>query len=203
MCSVQQMYYDRNKYISNSEYPHFYIDRHHIWQPRYTDVKVPSEPDYIVIEVCGDYSDTKTDFLLNELHAIIFGVGQLQGYNIPLKRSSLKVSDDLWRTVMEHGNFDPLIDGKPSSKVLDKVEQSLLNLYTNKDKLLKNIKVVRQLRLILKLIRNRNHQVLLLQVVQLNHQLLSLHQQQLKFLVNLKLLSFIVITHLIKQLIFK
>ena len=203
MCSVQQMYYDRNKYISNSEYPHFYIDRHHIWQPRYTDVKVPSEPDYIVIEVCGDYSDTKTDFLLNELHAIIFGVGQLKGYNIPLKRSSLKVSDDLWRTVMEHGNFDPLIDGKPSSKVLDKVEQSLLNLYTNKDKLLKNIKVVRQLRLILKLIRNRNHQVLLLQVVQLNHQLLSLHQQQLKFLVNLKLLSFIVITHLIKQLIFK
>ena len=124
MCSVQQMYYDRNKYISNSEYPHFYIDRHHIWQPRYTDVKVPSEPDYIVIEVCGDYSDTKTDFLLNELHAIIFGVGQLQGYYIPLKPSSLKVSDDLWRTVMEHGNFDPLIDGKPSSKVLDKVEQS-------------------------------------------------------------------------------
>ena len=78
MCSVQQMYYDRNKYISNSEYPHFYIDRHHIWQPRYTDVKVPSEPDYIVIEVCGDYSDTKTDFLLNELH-VIFGVGQLRG----------------------------------------------------------------------------------------------------------------------------
>lgn len=140
MCSVQQMYYDRNKYISNSEYPHFYIDRHHIWQPRYTDVKVPSEPDYIVIEVCGDYSDTKTDFLLNELHAIIFGVGQLQGYNIPLKRSSLKVSDDLWRTVMEHGNFDPLIDGKPSSKVLDKVQASLLELYQNRNKVLKEVK---------------------------------------------------------------
>ena len=203
MCSVQQMYYDRNKYISNSEYPHFYIDRHHIWQPRYTDVKVPSEPDYIVIEVCGDYSDTKTDFLLNELHAIIFGVGELKGYNIPLKRSSLKVSDDLWRTVMEHGNFDPLIDGKPSSKVLDKVQASLLELYQNRNKVLKEVKVVKRLKLISKLIRKKSHQILLLQVVQLNHQLLSLHQQQLKFLVNLKLLSFIVITHLIKQLIFK
>ena len=101
---------------------------------------MPSEPDYIVIEVCGDYSDTKTDFLLNELHAIIFGVGQLKGYNIPLKRSSLKVSDDLWRTVMEHGNFDPLIDGKPSSKVLDKVQASLLELYQNRNKVLKEVK---------------------------------------------------------------
>lgn len=140
MCSVQQMYYDRNKYISNDEYPHFYIDRHHIWQPRYTDIKVPSEPDHIVIEVCGDYSDTKTDFLLNELHAIIFGVGQLQRYKIPIKQSSVKVTDDLWRTVMEHGNFDPLIDGKPSSKVLDRVEKALLGLYKDKNKILKEVR---------------------------------------------------------------
>ena len=140
MCSVQQMYYDRNKYISNDEYPHFYIDRHHIWQPRYTDIKVPSEPDHIVIEVCGDYSDTKTDFLLNELHAIIFGVGQLQRYKIPIKQSSVKVTDDLWRTVMEHGNFDPLIDGKPSSKVLDRVEKALLVLYKDKNKILKEVR---------------------------------------------------------------
>ena len=97
-----------------------------IWQPRYTDIKVPSEPDHIVIEVCGDYSDTKTDFLLNELHAIIFGVGQLQRYKIPIKQSSVKVTDDLWRTVMEHGNFDPLIDGKPSSKVLDRLKKHYL-----------------------------------------------------------------------------
>ena len=140
MCSVQQMYYDRNKYISNDEYPHFYIDRHHIWQPRYTDIKVPSEPDHIVIEVCGDYSDTKTDFLLNELHAIIFGVGQLQRYKIPIKQSSVKVTDDLWRTVMEHGNFDPLIDGKPNSKVLDRVEKALLGLYKDKNKILKEVR---------------------------------------------------------------
>ena len=104
---------------------------------------------------------------------------------------------------MEHGNFDPLIDGKPSSKVLDKVQASLLELYQNRNKVLKEVKVVKRLKLISKLIRKKSHQILLLQVVQLNHQLLSLHQQQLKFLVNLKLLSFIVITHLIKQLIFK
>lgn len=72
------------------------------------------------------------DFLLNELHAIIFGVGQLQRYKIPIKQSSVKVTDDLWRTVMEHGNFDPLIDGKPSSKVLDRVEKALLGLYKDK-----------------------------------------------------------------------
>ena len=44
----------------------------------------------------------------------------------------MKVTDDLWRTVMEHGNFDPLIDGKPSSKVLDRVEKALLGLYKDK-----------------------------------------------------------------------
>ena len=64
--------------------------------------------------------------------------------------------------------------------------------------------MVRQLRLILKLIRNRNHQVLLLQVVQLNHQRLKSTSTTTKVSsINLKLLSFIVTTHLIKQLIFK
>ena len=54
MCSVQDMYFDRQKYIKDKEYPHYFIDRNHIWQPRLETYEVPSDPQNLVIEVCGD-----------------------------------------------------------------------------------------------------------------------------------------------------
>ena len=63
MCSVLDLYFDREKYLTDKEYPHYFVDRNHIWQPRLETYEVPSHPDNIVIEVCQDLSASKDDFI--------------------------------------------------------------------------------------------------------------------------------------------
>ena len=111
MCSVLDLYTTRRKYIRTSELPHYYIDRNYIWQPRYEQIEVPSAPDCLVIEVCGDYSDSKNDFILNEIHAMIYLIGRMKFHSIPMKQSSFIIESEYWRTILEHGAWNTVTKG--------------------------------------------------------------------------------------------
>ena len=139
MCSVQDLYFDRNKYGDEKEYPHFYIDKDHIWQPRLMENIVPSDPENIVVEIAGDYSDTKSDFLLSEIYALVFIKEQLDFFKIPLKTSTIKIDGSMWRTILEHGNFDTVVDGLPSKATLEKVKKELLKLYNDRKSLIQDL----------------------------------------------------------------
>lgn len=139
MCSVQDMYFDRQKYIKDKEYPHYFIDRNHIWQPRLETYEVPSDPQNLVIEVCGDLSDSKNDFILNELHAMIFVTQRMKFHNISLKKSSINVKDPVWRSIYEHGDWNTALKGKAPKKVIDKTVEALMYLYGHRKTLLTEI----------------------------------------------------------------
>ena len=91
--------------LKDKEYPHYFIDRNHIWQPRLETYEVPSDPQNLVIEVCGDLSDSKNDFILNELHAMIFVTQRMKFHNISLKNllSMLKTQFGVVYMSMETG----------------------------------------------------------------------------------------------------
>ncbi|MGZ9788917.1 glucosaminidase domain-containing protein [Staphylococcus hominis] len=139
MCSVLDLYTTRRKYIREAELPHYYIDRNYIWQPRYEQIEVPSAPDSLVVEVCGDYSDSKNDFILNEIHAMNYLIGRMKFHGIPMKKSSFKIESEYWRTILEHGVWNTVSKGNPSQKVIDKTIEELINLYQNRNKLLNDI----------------------------------------------------------------
>lgn len=139
MCSVLDLYTTRRKYIRDAELPHYYIDRNYIWQPRYEQIEVPSAPDCLVIEVCGDYSDSQSDFILNEIHAMIYLVNRMKFHSIPMKKSSFIIKSEYWRTILEHGAWNTVSKGQPSKKVEDKTIEALINLYQNREKLLNDI----------------------------------------------------------------
>lgn len=139
MCSALDLYTTRRKYIRTSELPHYYIDRNYIWQPRYEQIEVPSAPDCLVIEVCGDYSDSQSDFILNEIHAMIYLIGRMKFHSIPMKQSSFIIESEYWRTILEHGAWNTVTKGQPSKKVEDKTIEALINLYQNREKLLNDI----------------------------------------------------------------
>ncbi|NUI83539.1 glucosaminidase domain-containing protein [Staphylococcus borealis] len=139
MCSVLDLYTTRRKYIRDAELPHYYIDRNYIWQPRYEQIEVPSAPDCLVIEVCRDYSDSQSDFILNEIHAMIYLVDRMKFHSIPMKKSSFIIKSEYWRTILEHGAWNTVSKGQPSKKVEDKTIETLINLYQNREKLLNDI----------------------------------------------------------------
>lgn len=139
MCSVLDLYTTRRKYIRDAELPHYFIDRNYIWQPRYEQIEVPSAPDCLVIEVCRDYSDSQSDFILNEIHAMIYLVDRMKFHSIPMKKSSFIIKSEYWRTILEHGAWNTVSKGQPSKKVEDKTIEALINLYQNREKLLNDI----------------------------------------------------------------
>lgn len=139
MSSVEDMYNDRKKYKSDREYPHFYIDRNHVWQPRRILFDVPSDPGNIVIEVCEDFSASKNDFILNEIHAMIWGVARMKEYGIKMQRKNIKIDPKIWRSVFEHASWDMVVNGKPPQSTYDNLAKALIALYTNRNKLLNSI----------------------------------------------------------------
>ena len=100
---------------------------------------VPSDPENIVVEIAGDYSDTKSDFLLSEIYALVFIKEQLDFFKIPLKTSTIKIEGSMWRTILEHGNFDTVVDGLPSKATLEKVKKELLKLYNDRKSLIQDL----------------------------------------------------------------
>lgn len=139
MSSVEDLYNDRKKYMSDREYPHFFIDRNHIWMPRRIIFDVPSDPGNIVIEVCEDFSASKNDFILNEIHAIILGVRRMKEYKIPMKRSRIKIDPQIWRSLYEHASWDMVVNGTPKSSSYDTLQKALIGLYSKRNELLSSI----------------------------------------------------------------
>lgn len=44
---VEELYLQRNRFVSKDEYPHVYIDREQIWTPRPPDTEAPSHPGWL------------------------------------------------------------------------------------------------------------------------------------------------------------
>lgn len=74
MRSVEELYLQRNKYVNEDEYPHVYIDRERVWTPRPDSEEAPEHPGWLVMEVCGGQTDSKRQFMLNQIRALIYGV---------------------------------------------------------------------------------------------------------------------------------
>lgn len=139
MCGVEELYNTRQKYIRDSEYPHFYIDRNHMWSPRKIKYEVPSDPNYIVIEICEDYSASENEFILNEIHAMIVGIQNMNSLGIPIKRENIKVDKQIWRSMIEHVKWDMVVSGKPPTSKYEDLERVILNLYANREKIINEI----------------------------------------------------------------
>ncbi|HCW3603752.1 TPA: glucosaminidase domain-containing protein [Staphylococcus aureus] len=139
MSSVENLYNSRKKYKQDVEYPHFYVDRHNIWAPRRAVFEVPTEPDYIVIDVCEDYSASKNEFIFNEIHAMVVAVDMMVKYEMPLSIENLKVDDSIWRSMLEHVNWNMIDNGVPPKDKYEALEKALLNIFKNREKLLNSI----------------------------------------------------------------
>ncbi|HCV8510162.1 TPA: glucosaminidase domain-containing protein, partial [Staphylococcus aureus] len=139
MSSVESLYNSRKKYKQDVEYPHFYVDRHNIWAPRRAVFEVPNEADYIVIDVCEDYSASKNEFIFNEIHAMVVAVDMMIKYEIPLSIENLKVDDSIWRSMLEHVNWNMIDNGVPPKDKYEALEKALLNIFKNREKLLNSI----------------------------------------------------------------
>ncbi|HGZ9973804.1 TPA: glucosaminidase domain-containing protein [Staphylococcus aureus] len=139
MSSVESLYNSRKKYKQDVEYPHFYVDRHNIWAPRRAVFEVPNEADYIVIDVCEDYSASKNEFIFNEIHAMVVAVDMMAKYEIPLSIENLKVDDSIWRSMLEHVNWNMIDNGVPPKDKYEALEKALLNIFKNREKLLNSI----------------------------------------------------------------
>lgn len=139
MSSVESLYNSRKKYKQDVEYPHFYVDRHNIWAPRRAVFEVPNEADYIVIDVCEDYSASKNEFIFNEIHAMVVAVDMMAKYEIPLSIENLKVDDSIWRSMLEHVNCNMIDNGVPPKDKYEALEKTLLNIFKNREKLLNSI----------------------------------------------------------------
>ncbi|MGW7931886.1 glucosaminidase domain-containing protein [Staphylococcus xylosus] len=137
MSSVIDLY--RNRHIKNNEHPHYYIDRNHIWSPRKLDYDVPKKEGYIVVEICEDYSASKSEFVINEIYTLIKVVELAQYYNLAFDLKNIKLDKSIWRTMKEHINWDLMTSGAPSNVKYDELKNSLIKVYKERDKYFKNI----------------------------------------------------------------
>ena len=90
MRSVEELYLQRNKYVNEDEYPHVYIDRERVWTPRPDSEEAPEHPGWLVMEVCGGQTESKRQFMLNQIRALIYGVWLLSWSKVKLSESSIK-----------------------------------------------------------------------------------------------------------------
>ncbi len=135
--SVKELYIQRNKYIEEDEYPHAYVDREHVWITRPINFEVPLHPGWLVIEVCGGLKENKRQFMLNQIRALIYGVWLLGSTDLKLSKSSLKVDDNIWRTMKDLIDYDLIKNGIPDNSKYEDVEKKLIEMYGKRDKLLR------------------------------------------------------------------
>ncbi|HDI6868199.1 TPA: CHAP domain-containing protein, partial [Staphylococcus aureus] len=113
MRSVDELYTQRNKFISDYEIPHLYVDREATWLARPTNFDDPRHPNWLVIEVCGGQTDSKRQFLMNQIQALIRGVWLLSGTDKELSETTLKVDPNIWRSMKDLINYDLIKQGIP------------------------------------------------------------------------------------------
>ncbi|WP_215346346.1 glucosaminidase domain-containing protein [Staphylococcus aureus] len=143
MRSVDELYTQRNKFISDYEIPHLYVDREATWLARPTNFDDPRHPDWLVIEVCGGQTDSKRQFLLNQIQALIRGVWLLSGIDKNLSETTLKVDPNIWRSMKDLINYDLIKQGIPDNAKYEQVKKKMLETYIKRDILTReNIKEV-------------------------------------------------------------
>lgn len=136
MRSVQELYLQRNKYVNEDEYPHVYIDRERVWTPRPDSEEAPEHPGWLVMEVCGGQTDSKRQFMLNQIRALIYGVWLLSWSKVKLSESSIKADPNIWRSMKDLINYDLIKNGIPDESKYKEVEKKIIGLYLKRDKLL-------------------------------------------------------------------
>ncbi|HCD3825319.1 TPA: glucosaminidase domain-containing protein [Staphylococcus aureus] len=143
MRSVDELYTQRNKVISDYEIPHLYVDREATWLARPTNFDDPRHPNWLVIEVCGGQTDSKRQFLLNQIQALIRGVWLLSGIDKNLSETTLKVDPNIWRSMKDLINYDLIKQGIPDNAKYEQVKKKMLETYIKRDILTReNIKEV-------------------------------------------------------------
>ncbi|MDU2271975.1 MAG: N-acetylglucosaminidase, partial [Staphylococcus epidermidis] len=136
MRSVEELYLQRNKYVNEDEYPHVYIDRERVWTPRPDSEEAPEHPGWLVMEVCGGQTDSKRQFMLNQIRALIYGVWLLSWSKVKLSESSIKADPNIWRSMKDLINYDLIKNGIPDESKYKEVEKKIIGLYLKRDKLL-------------------------------------------------------------------
>ncbi|MBE7356737.1 glucosaminidase domain-containing protein [Staphylococcus haemolyticus] len=134
---VEELYLQRNRFVSKDEYPHVYIDREQIWTPRPPDTEAPSHPGWLVLEVCGAQTESKRQFMLNQLQALIYGVWLMSWSKIKLSESTIKADPNIWRSMKDLINYDMIKNGIPDESKYKEVESKIIEMYLKKDNLLK------------------------------------------------------------------
>ncbi len=143
MRSVDELYTQRNKFISDYEIPHLYVDREATWLARPTNFDDPRHPNWLVIEVCGGQTDSKRQFLMNQIQALIRGVWLLSGTDKELSETTLKVDPNIWRSMKDLINYDLIKQGIPDDAKYEQVKKKMLETYIKRDILKReNIKEV-------------------------------------------------------------
>lgn len=143
MRSVDELYTQRNKFISDYEIPHLYVDREATWLARPTNFDDPRHPNWLVIEVCGGQTDSKRQFLMNQIQALIRGVWLLSGTDKELSETTLKVDPNIWRSMKDLINYDLIKQGIPDNAKYEQVKKKMLEMYIKRDILKReNIKEV-------------------------------------------------------------
>ncbi|HDC8267746.1 TPA: glucosaminidase domain-containing protein [Staphylococcus aureus] len=143
MRSVDELYTQRNKFISVYEIPHLYVDREATWLARPTNFDDPRHPNWLVIEVCGGQTDSKRQFLMNQIQALIRGVWLLSGTDKELSETTLKVDPNIWRSMKDLINYDLIKQGIPDDAKYEQVKKKMLETYIKRDILTReNIKEV-------------------------------------------------------------
>lgn len=123
MDSVRTLYQDRNLIFKEGDYPHYFIDRYHIWSPRSIIYKVPGHNDTIVIVVCEDLNTSDDTFKRNELAAMTLIKKLCHKYNILFESRNIHIDKKAWRTLSIHQS----------------TSQELMKLYENKNKILNEV----------------------------------------------------------------
>lgn len=143
MRSVDELYTQRNKFISDYEIPHLYVDREATWLARPTNFDDPRHPNWLVIEVCGGQTDSKRQFLMNQIQALIRGVWLLSGTDKELSETTLKVDPNIWRSMKDLINYHLIKQGIPDNAKYEQVKKKMLETYIKRDILTReNIKEV-------------------------------------------------------------
>ncbi|HBI0900748.1 glucosaminidase domain-containing protein [Staphylococcus aureus] len=143
MRSVDELYTQRNKFISDYEIPHLYVDREATWLARPTNFDDPRHPNWLVIEVCGGQTDSKRQFLMNQIQALIRGVWLLSGTDKELSETTLKVDPNIWRSMKDLINYDLIKQGIPDNAKYEQVKKKMLETYIKRDILTReNIKEI-------------------------------------------------------------
>ena len=137
--SVEELYMQRNKYINDDEYPHVYIDRERVWTPRHHSEIAPEHPGWLVLEVCGAQTESKRQFMLNQIRAMIYGVWLLGLSKTKLSESTIKADPNIWRSMKDLINYDLIKNGIPDQSKYKEVEKKIIGMYLNKDKLQKEV----------------------------------------------------------------